>query len=147
MIAFGLPVFWGWMGLGLILIALEVLLAPGSYLLWVGLAALAMALLATVVSFSLGGELATFGAVALLFGLAGWKVYGARSKDDAARDLHDLTGGLMGREFVLSQPIVEGVGQVRIADSVWRVAGPDLAVGSKVRVRGLDGATLLVDPA
>ncbi len=32
----GLPVFWGWLGLGLALIAAEVVIAPGTYMLGSG---------------------------------------------------------------------------------------------------------------
>jgi inner membrane protein len=48
---------------------------------------------------------------------------------------------------VLEEPIVQGVGRVRIDDSVWRIAGPDLPAGAKVRVETADGALLKVVPA
>ena len=147
MMYFGLPVLWGWLGTGLALIALEVLLAPGSYLLWIGLAALAMAAMSSLVAFSVGGELAAFGVLSLIFGVVGWKVYGARVQNDAARDLHDPAVTLIGRIFTLSTPISNGIGQVRVGDSVWRASGPDMPEGAKVIVRALDGATLMVEAA
>ncbi|MEF3007260.1 NfeD family protein, partial [Pseudomonas aeruginosa] len=50
-----------------------------------------------------------------------------------------------GRVLVLSEAIVNGIGQVRLEDTVWRVAGPDLPRGSRVRVTGSEGATLRVE--
>jgi hypothetical protein len=144
----GLPLFWGWLGTGIALIALEVLVAPGTFLLWIGLAALAMALLASFVTLSTFAELTIFGVLALAFGIVGWKVYGARrSGNDAARDLHDPAVTFIGRELVLFAAIENGAGQVKVGDSVWRVTGPELPAGARVRVKGLDGATLEVEPA
>jgi membrane protein implicated in regulation of membrane protease activity len=147
MIYLGLPILWGWLGAGLALIALEVLIAPGSYLLWIGIAALLMAGLSTLVSFSAGAELAVFGVLGLVCGLIGWRLYGARVENDAARDLHDPAVTFIGRVFTLAAPIENGFGQVRVDDTVWRVAGPALPVGSAVKVKSLDGSTLVVEAA
>ena len=147
MIWLGIPGPLGWLGLGIILIALEVLLAPGSYLLWIGLAALAMSAAAVVISMTAGNELVLFGVLALGFGLLGWKVYGSRVENDAARDLHDPAVTLAGRVLVLSAPIENGIGMVRIDDTVWRVSGTDMAAGTRVKVKSLDGSTLIVEPA
>ena len=51
---------------------------------------------------------------------------------------------MIGREFTLEKPIVDGTGTVRIDDTIWRVAGPDAPAGSKVRVVQADGASLTV---
>lgn len=147
MIYLGLPIIWGWLGAGLALIALEVLLAPGSYLLWIGIAALLMAGLSTLVSLSAGTELAVFGALALVCGMIGWKLYGARVENDAARDLHDPAVTFIGRVFTLATPIENGIGQVRVDDTIWRVTGPALPVGAVVKVKSLDGSTLVVEAA
>jgi membrane protein implicated in regulation of membrane protease activity len=47
--------------------------------------------------------------------------------------------------FTLDRPIVDGVGAVRIDDTVWRVNGPDCPAGSRVRVARANGADLLVE--
>jgi len=146
MLYLGLPALWGWLGTGLALIALEVLLAPGSYLLWVGLAALIMAALSSFIAFSIAGELAVFGVLALLCGLVGWRMYRARVENDAARDLHDPAITFVGRVFTLAVPIENGTGHVRVDDTIWRVSGPALPVGAEVRVKALDGSTLIVEP-
>jgi inner membrane protein len=147
MILLGFPVFWGWMGLGLLLIAAEVLAAPGTYLLWIGIAALMMAALSAFVALSGTMELVIFGLFSLLCGFIGWKLYGARVENDAARDLHDPAVTLVGRVLTLSAPITGGFGQVRMDDTVWRVSGPDLPVGTPVRVKSLDGSTLVIEAA
>ena len=147
MILLGFPPVWGWLGLGLVLIGLEVHAAPGTYMLFIGIAALIMAGVNTLVTLGAATELMVFGVLALICGFIGWRVYGARVENDAARDLHDPAVTMVGRILTLSAPIAEGVGQARMDDTVWRVSGPDLPAGAKVRVKALDGATLLVDPA
>lgn len=143
----GLPVFWGWLGLGLVLIAAEVVAAPGTYLLFVGIAAILMAVLTSAFALTGTAELVVFGVLSMVCALLGWKIYGARGGDDAANGLNDPTSALIGRTLMLSAPIVNGYGQARFQDSVWRVSGPDLAAGSSVRVTALDGTTLVVEPA
>ena len=49
-------------------------------------------------------------------------------------------------DTVLSEPIEQGSGRVKVDDSVWRVTGPDAPAGTKVRVTGGDGAVLTVEP-
>jgi membrane protein implicated in regulation of membrane protease activity len=58
--------------------------------------------------------------------------------------LNRRTDALVGREFTLEKPIVDGSGTVRIDDTIWRVAGPDAPAGSRVRVVRADGASLTV---
>lgn len=143
----GIPLVWGWLGLGLTLIAVEMLMAPGSYLLWIGLAALGMAAIGALVALSPALELALFGVLALACGALGWVIYGRRAVDDAAQDLHDPARTLLGQVVTLATAIEDGIGQARIGDSVWRVSGPAMAAGSKARIRSVDGATLIVEPA
>ncbi len=56
-------------------------------------------------------------------------------------------GPHIGEEIVLNEPISDGFGRVPIGDTVWRVAGPDLPAGRKVRIVGHDGAVLKVEAA
>ena len=61
--------------------------------------------------------------------------------------LNRRTAALIGREFTLEKPIIDGSGTVRIDDTVWRVAGPDAPAGSRVKVVQADGANLTVAAA
>ena len=45
------------------------------------------------------------------------------------------------------EPIVNGHGQVRVDDTNWRVTGPDLPSGTRVKVVAADGAVLKVEKA
>ena len=51
----------------------------------------------------------------------------------------------VGRVFTLDAPIVNGVGKIRVDDSTWKVVGPDVPAGVRVRVSGVDGTVLQVE--
>ena len=61
--------------------------------------------------------------------------------------LNKRTDALVGREFTLEKPIIDGSGTVRIDDTIWRVAGPDAPAGSRVRIVQANGADLTVAAA
>jgi membrane protein implicated in regulation of membrane protease activity len=53
----------------------------------------------------------------------------------------------VGRQVCVVEDIIGGEGKVRIADTVWRVRGPDCTAGTWVRVTGADGPHLVVSAA
>lgn len=135
-----------WLGLGLLLMALETLV-PGAFLLWFGLAALVMGAVVFTVP-ELHGVLQ-----ALLFGglaLGSVQIYRTwfRGKEPESDQplLNRRAQQYVDRVFVLEQPIENGYGKVKIGDALWTVAGAPLPAGAKVRVVGIDGITLKVEP-
>ena len=135
---------WNWLIFGFILMALE-LLAPGVFMFWLGLAALLVGLLSFAVHLSWQAQILMF-AVFAVAAVPAWR-YFARSEGSRSRSnpfLNKRTEALVGREFTLERPIVDGTGTVRIDDTIWRVAGPDAPAGSRVKVVQADGASLTV---
>ena len=53
---------------------------------------------------------------------------------------------LVGREFLLDEPLHLGTGRVRVDDSLWRITGPDLDAGTRVRVTSVRDGVLVVEP-
>lgn len=135
---------WTWLILGLVLIALETLV-PGVFLVWLGIAALLTGALDYVFDLSWQASLVAFGLLAVVAVLAG-RVLSRGRTGDGIPELNRRGEALVGRSFVLDQPIVFGEGRVRVDDSVWRALGPDLPAGAAVRVVRIDGATLVVEP-
>ena len=138
---------WNWLVFGLLLMGLELML-PGVFLFWIGLAALLVGLLSFVINPSWQTQLLMF-AVFAVAAVPAWR-YFARSEGSRSQTnpfLNKRTEALVGREFTLERPIVDGTGTVRIDDTVWRVAGPDAPAGSRVRVVQADGASLTVAAA
>jgi inner membrane protein len=135
---------WNWLIFGFVVMALE-LLAPGVFLFWFGLAALLVGLVSFALHPSWQIQLLMF-AVFALIAVPVWRRL-ARSKREASESnpfLNRRAAALVGRVFTLEKPIVDGFGTVRIDDTIWRVAGPDVPAGSRVRVVQADGANLTV---
>ena len=135
---------WKWIILGAILLALE-LAVPGAFMMWLGLAAILVGLISFVVDWSWQAQLVAF-AVFTAASVPLWRRF-ARKVDPQLESpfLNRRTEALIGRVFTLERPIVDGVGAVRIDDTIWRVSGPDAAAGSRVRVIRADGANLTVE--
>src|SRR4051795_9005031 len=135
---------WAWLILGLALAGLE-LLAPGIFLIWLGLAALATGLADAALGLSWQAATLLFATLSVAAVLAGRMISRPAVQNDNASALNRRGEALVGRIFTLEAPIVGGEGRVRVGDSSWRVTGPDAPAGSAVRVVRVDGSTLVVE--
>lgn len=146
MSAFSALGVWSWFILGLILLGVEVLL-PGFFMLWLGFAAIATGLVTVALGLSWQAEFMVF-AVLSVAALLMWLWIAKRASETPADNpfLNRRAEALVGREFLLEEAIVRGAGRLRIGDSVWRIAGPDLPAGAKVRIARVHDGQLLVEP-
>jgi membrane protein implicated in regulation of membrane protease activity len=138
---------WNWLIFGVALMALE-LLAPGVFLFWLGLAALLVGLLSFAFNPSWQLQILMF-AVFAAAAVPLWRRV-TRHHNGASRTnpfLNKRADALVGRVFTLEKPIIDGAGTVRIDDTIWRVAGPDVPAGSRVQIVQADGASLTVAAA
>jgi membrane protein implicated in regulation of membrane protease activity len=141
--AFGV---WNWFILGGVLLALE-LVAPGTFLLWLGIAAVTVGVISIFVDWTWQLQLIAFAVLSLVSILA-WRRLGHRVEPVGDRPfLNRRAEAFVGRVFTLEKPIVDGSGTLRIDDTVWRIMGPDTPAGSRVRIASADGTTLKVDRA
>ncbi|HMN51521.1 MAG: NfeD family protein [Xanthobacteraceae bacterium] len=137
---------WNWFIAGGILLALEVML-PGTYMLWLGLAAIATGVIGWIVSLTWQVQIVIFAILSVVSVLLGRRFYPTVVTATDKPFLNRRADAFVGRIFTLDEPIVSGSGRVRIDDSTWRVTGPDCPAGSKVRVTQADGASLIVEKA
>ena len=128
---------WNWMALGFVLLILEIMV-PGVFLLWIGLAALivgGLSLLFWDAGFWVWQlQVMVFLALSIGCALAGKKIMSRRGDQTDQPLLNRRGAQLVGRIATLAEPIVDGRGRVKIGDTTWRVSGPDLPAGTKVRV-------------
>jgi hypothetical protein len=137
---------WNWFIAAVILFVLE-LIVPGAFMLWLGIAAVLVGFLSLMVDWSWQAQIITF-AVLSVAAIPVWRRFARRVEAPVDRPfLNQRAHGYVGRVFTLEKPIVDGVGTVKIDDTVWRVSGPDCPAGSQVRIAQADGANLLVEPA
>ena len=141
---------WSWMVFGAALLAIEVVV-PGVYLLWLGIAAI----LTGALSFAFASasfwpwqvQIVVFLVLSVASTLAGRRYFPADSKDATDEPLLNLRSQqLIGRTAVLEEPILEGRGRIRLGDTLWRISGPDLPTGARVRVTAANGNQLTVTP-
>jgi membrane protein implicated in regulation of membrane protease activity len=140
-------VFWHWWILAGLMLILE-LTAPAFFFLWVGIAAAAVGLILLVFpSINLEIQLVLF-AIASVVSILAWRKYReTRPVKTDQPNLNRRGHQYIGRVFSLKDPISNGVGKVTVDDSTWKVKGPDLPVGTHVRVTGIDGVIFTVELA
>jgi inner membrane protein len=135
---------WNWFILSAALFLIEVL-APGSFMMWLGLSAIVVGVISVFFDWSWQAQLITFGVVAVAC-IPAWRYFARRVEGPSASPfLNRRAEGYVGRMFTLDKPIVGGVGTIRIDDTVWRVTGPDCPAGSRVKITRADGADLAVE--
>jgi inner membrane protein len=131
---------WFWLSLG----AAE-MLAPGFFLMWLGLAALIVGVLDYFVPITIAYQVALFAILSVLTVTIAKKYFIGTNIESDDPKLNDRGARLMGEIVTVSEAISGGRGRVRVGDSDWNVRGPDAAVGERVRVTGSDGAVLMVE--
>ncbi len=137
--------FWHWLALGGILITIEIL-APSTLLLWPGLGCIVVGLV--LLGFPEIGwqiQIALFAVMSVASVLA-WRSYmRLRPVAPEPRRLNQRARQYVGRHFTLDEPITQGVGKLRIDDTMWRVRGNDLDAGTEVEIVDTDGVVLVVE--
>lgn len=146
---------WNWVIFALLLLSLETVI-PGVHFLWFGLAAFLIGVLALVVGASGPEYAAAFGwqmqliAFALVSMVTVFMVRRFASGNDLeAKDAPSLNvraSQYVGRSTVVLEAIEGGRGKVKIGDSLWQAEGPDAPAGAKVKVTGVNGTVLVVEP-
>jgi len=138
---------WGWLILGAILFAVDVM-APGFYFVWFGIAAAAVGLVMFAAPLPNPWPLAVFCIVSVVSVFVGRALWGSHRERESDRPFLNQRGRqLIGQTFTLAEPINGGRGRMTVGDTVWTVSGPTLPQGQLVRVTSAEGTVLKVEPA
>lgn len=137
---------WWWLIGGVALLIAEVL-APGFFLLFVGLAAMVTGVFVLLFGFGLAPALALFAIYTALAVYFGRKVYANRPVASSARHLNDRSAQLIGRSAVAVSVIDEHSGRVRLGDGEWSARGASVQPGERVEIIGVEGNCLIVEAA
>lgn len=139
---------WNWMVLGFALLAMEILV-PGVFLLWIGVAALiigAVSLLIWDAAFWIWQvQVLAFLVLALVAAFIGKRIMTGSDGESDQPLLNLRSEQLVGRTATLTEPIREGRGRIQLGDTLWRVSGPDLPPGARVRVKSASDSELVVE--
>jgi inner membrane protein len=138
--------YWHWWALGGALAIAEAFL-PGFVFLWLGIAAgLVGCLLWLWPAVGPDFQVLLFAgfSVASVLGWRRWQSAHPATSDQP--HLNRRGDQYIGRQSVLTEPIANGRGRIRLGDVSWTVTGPDLPAGATVEVTGADGVVLQVRP-
>ncbi len=137
-----------WFILGAFLIIVEIF-APGTFLLWFGIAAIITAGAAFIMPGALVLQIivmAIASALAVLMGRKFYKKLGDTS-DSSEEPLNERTSRYIGHVSVLESDVISGRGRIKIEDASWLCeCAEDLPKGSQVEVTGANGTVLIVKP-
>lgn len=140
---------WGfdatvWAAVAVVLVAAEAI-APGAFLLWLGISAAAVCVLVVVAPGTPFVVQALAFAVLSFLSLRFLRLrFAGRERETDQPALNRRAEQLVGRVVPLVEAIVDGRGRVQIADAFWDVEGPDLPAGTRVRIVGARGMALQV---
>lgn len=137
---------WSWMIAAAILFVLE-LLAPGIFFMWFGAAALVTGLIVFRYDITWQWQLLWFCGLSLASVLLANKYLRKHPLESERPLLNERAAQLIGKSFDLVDPIVNGRGSIHSGDTIWRVEGPELPQGTRIKVVGVDGSVLKVEPA
>lgn len=128
---------WNWMVLGFVLLTLEILV-PGVFLLWIGIAAVIVGALSLAIGdaafWPWQVQVLVFLALSLVCAYVGKKIVGKSEKPSDQPLLNRRADQLVGRVATLVEPLANGRGRLQLDDTTWRVSGPELQAGARVRV-------------
>ena len=137
---------WVWMILAAILFVLE-LISPGIFFMWFGVAAAITGLIVFRYDMSWQWQLVSFAVLSLITVLLANRYLRQNPLESERPLLNERAVQLVGQSFELLDPIVDGRGSIKTGDTIWRVEGPELPVGARIKVVGTDGTLLKVVPA
>ncbi|TPW29963.1 NfeD family protein [Pararhizobium mangrovi] len=139
---------WSWWVLGFVLLIAEVVV-PGVFFVWIGAAAIAIGAVSLLhwdsVWWTWQIQFIAFAILAFLAALVGRQVMAGREQDTDEPQLNRRSAGLVGRTTTLTDAIENGRGRIRLDDTYWTVAGPDMPTGTPVTVTAAKDRELTVE--
>ncbi len=142
--------YYHWIILGMVLLVLEIFIG-GAFLMWLGLSSIVVGLLVLLLPFvgvhpSWEWQLVLFG-VGAVSALMLWRRYVKDEPAHEAPGLNQRGRDHVGKIVVLKTAIENGEGVVSIDDTRWRVTGPALPAGARVKLLALDDMVFSVEAA
>lgn len=135
---------WIWGIVGLALLIAEIV-APGFFLIFLGVAAIATGLFTLLFDLGLAPQLVLFVIYTALAVLIGKRWYAEPGHHDQSIKLNDPARRLVGKVVTVVDPVDDHGGRVKVGDSEWSARGGPAASGEKVTVHAVDGNCLIVE--
>jgi inner membrane protein len=138
--------YWYWAVFGAVLAVIEVAV-PAMVCIWLAAAALGVAAISwRYAELTWEHQALIFAVLAIASVALGRTAFAYTRASVSDRHLNRRGESYIGRMFTLDGAIIDGRGRLRVDDTVWLVAGPDLPAGTRVRVTGAENTLLRVEP-
>jgi membrane protein implicated in regulation of membrane protease activity len=139
--------YWHWWVLAVVLVIIELTVAGTFFFLFLAIAAAVTGLIALVAPDLTWEIQVLIYAVLSIASVFAWRRFKpAQNEPTDQPSLNRRGTQYVGRVFTLEAPIVNGVGKLTVADSTWKIRGPDTPAGTHVRVTAVEGTSLMVMP-
>ncbi len=135
---------WIWAIGGLVLLIAEIV-APGFFLVFLGVAAIATGLFTLLFDLSLAPQLVLFVIYTALAVMIGKRWYAEPDHADQSIRLNNPSERMIGKSVMVVDPVDEHGRRVRVGDGDWSARGGPAAAGARVRVVAVDGNCLMVE--
>ena len=142
-ILFSHVVYWTWWIIGLVLVIVEVF-ASGAFFLWLGASAATVGVVIFFVpDLDWEFQLTIFSVLSISSILLFRRFFqrDAEKKSTLSRRGTRYIGDVV----VVEEAIRNGIGRVRVEDTLWRVKGPDSDNGDLVKIVAIEGSTFRVE--
>ena len=136
---------WWWAIGGLVLLICE-MIAPGFFLVFVGVAAIATGLFTLLFDLGVAPQLVLFVLYTALAVMIGKRWYGEPNGGDQRHAINEPAKRLIGRTVTVVTDVDDHGGRVRVGDGEWNARGGPAASGERVTITGIDGNCLTVEP-
>ncbi len=134
--------YWHWFALGLVLIIAESLGASG-FLIAIGMSAIFTGALTLMVQMIWQTQLIVFSVLCIVFAYTWWHTL-KRQPAHSLSLINRPLEAMVGLTTVLVDGIENGRGKIHINDAHWYVTGPELSVGTKVKIIGVQDQSILI---
>lgn len=135
---------WHWLILAVVLVGVEVFM-PSAFFLWLGISAGVVGILLWLVPAMQWEYQFIIFSVLSVVSVASWRIYLKKHPIKTDNPVLNRRGEqYIGRIFTLKEPIINGVGKIKVDDTTWKVAGEDLPASAKVKVIGIEGTVFQV---
>ena len=136
--------FWHWLALAALFAVIEVA-APAMVCIWLAAGAVGVAAIDWLMpDLSWEHQALIFAALAIASVAIGRLAFTRIRVRSSKLHLNRRAETYVGRMFTLERPIVDGRGRLKVDDTVWLIEGPDVPVGTRVQVTGVDNTLLRV---
>jgi membrane protein implicated in regulation of membrane protease activity len=116
-------------------------------MVWLGFAAAGVFALLLVVPLTPVWQALAFVLLSVVSVTLYWRIFRKSAPKSDQPLLNRRAEQLVGQTHSLDTAIVDGRGRLKIGDAFWSVEGPDLPLGTSVRIVAVHGMSLRVKPA